>query len=104
MAEVLQREGRRERDTYTFGSLDVQLCRAPQWGWHEWPAMEFQANPEFTIELDVQFRVPQYQGIKKNPEANVDQAHLRFWIDPTAWQAALALQDVGTRYAYTPTQ
>eukprot|EP00971_Amphidinium_carterae_P228437 4530994-Amphidinium_carterae.1 len=39
-------------------------------------------------------RAPQYQGLTKNPEANVDEAHSRFWIDPAAWQAAFELQDV----------
>eukprot|EP00971_Amphidinium_carterae_P265652 5270211-Amphidinium_carterae.1 len=65
----------------------------PSTGWEELTAFK----PDHTavaIELDVQFRAPQYQGIKKNPEANVEQAHLRFWIEPAAWQAALEQQDV----------
>eukprot|EP00971_Amphidinium_carterae_P335537 6471453-Amphidinium_carterae.1 len=65
----------------------------PSTGWEELTAYK----PDHTavaIELDVQFTAPQFQGIKRSPEANVDQAHLRFWIEPAAWQLALAQQDV----------
>eukprot|EP00971_Amphidinium_carterae_P055364 1091343-Amphidinium_carterae.1 len=65
----------------------------PNSGWEELTAYK----PDHTavaIELAVQFQAPKYQGIQKNPEANEDQAHLRFWIDPASWQAALERQDV----------
>eukprot|EP00971_Amphidinium_carterae_P120818 2393757-Amphidinium_carterae.1 len=65
----------------------------PSTGWEE-PTAYKPDHTAVAIELDVQFKAPHYQGIQKNPEANVDQAHLRFWIEPTAWQAALDLQDV----------
>eukprot|EP00971_Amphidinium_carterae_P002306 45594-Amphidinium_carterae.1 len=65
----------------------------PSTGWEELTAYK----PDHTavsIELAVNFRAPQFQGIKKAPEANLEDAHLRFWIEPAAWQAALNEQDV----------
>eukprot|EP00971_Amphidinium_carterae_P273677 5431552-Amphidinium_carterae.2 len=65
----------------------------PSTGWEE--LTEY--KPDHTavaIELAVEFKAPQYQGITKAPEANLEGAHLRFWIEPTAWQEALGSQDV----------
>eukprot|EP00971_Amphidinium_carterae_P055177 1087602-Amphidinium_carterae.2 len=46
------------------------------------------------IEMLLDFRVAQYQGIQKAPVANLEGASERFHIDATSWATALDKQDV----------
>eukprot|EP00971_Amphidinium_carterae_P134620 2668095-Amphidinium_carterae.1 len=45
------------------------------------------------IEVLLDFKVAQYQGIQKAPVANLEGAPARFHIDNTLWAAAVDEQD-----------
>eukprot|EP00971_Amphidinium_carterae_P089414 1769564-Amphidinium_carterae.2 len=65
----------------------------PSTGWEE-PTSFKPDHTAVAVELAEEFRAPQYQGLSKAPAATLEDASLRFWIEPTEWAAALAGQDV----------
>eukprot|EP00971_Amphidinium_carterae_P231751 4599360-Amphidinium_carterae.1 len=53
----------------------VQLCYSPKWGFNEWPPMDFQVRPEFSVERCSQIGRELAARARHAPEAKWQNRH-----------------------------